>query len=169
MKELRKNSLLNLKVCADLEAFCFGDNTFDIIVCWDTLEHLSKPDLVLKYFFKAVKPRGLLVLKMPNPLSYKGIATKFTPLWFHRVFHKYYLKSYLIDPTYGGPFKTYMKFSIHYKRILAMASGYQVGCLYSLNYTGRVYSRISRFLKVFSLGDIAFNMTDSVLVLRKGT
>ncbi len=46
------------------------------------------------------KPGGLLIIVVPNALSVKGLATKFTPLWFHHLFYKYiYKRTYYIFPT----------------------------------------------------------------------
>ncbi|WP_244476403.1 methyltransferase domain-containing protein [Methylobacterium sp. Leaf88] len=52
----------NLPEC--LEAF--GNNSFDVIACFETLEHVQNPIALLKEFHRLLTPGGRLVVSVPN-------------------------------------------------------------------------------------------------------
>ncbi len=55
-----------LKVTGAEEKFPFQDNFFDIIICNDVIEHIEKPDLLLKNIHQVLKPGGILYINTPN-------------------------------------------------------------------------------------------------------
>jgi SAM-dependent methyltransferase len=81
---LARNARLDRRIVADLAQADLGEQRFDVIVCWDVLEHLRDPGSALDNMADALAPNGLLVVKVPNVRSLKGLATKFTPYGFHR-------------------------------------------------------------------------------------
>ncbi len=87
-EQLVRNTYAEEKLLGDLETFDFGERRFDVIVCWDVLEHLSNPAAALASLLPALGPGGLLVIAGPVVSSMKGLVTKFTPhavhVWFHR-------------------------------------------------------------------------------------
>lgn len=48
----------------------FGDKTFDMIVSYETLEHLAEHEVILKEVNRVLKPGGLLIISTPNKLNY---------------------------------------------------------------------------------------------------
>jgi ubiquinone/menaquinone biosynthesis C-methylase UbiE len=44
------------------EKIFFGDNYFDVIVSFDVLEHVKRPDLIIKEFFRVLKDDGIAIL-----------------------------------------------------------------------------------------------------------
>jgi len=44
----------------------FGEETFDLVTCLDTLEHLEHPTLALSEAYRVLKRRGFLVVTTPN-------------------------------------------------------------------------------------------------------
>lgn len=51
-------------VC-DLAKMPMGDNRYDLIICFQTLEHVPEPKDVLKEFYRVLKPGGQLWLSVP--------------------------------------------------------------------------------------------------------
>jgi len=47
----------------DLHSVPFKENTFDYIVCFDVIEHVSKPDRVLNELNRVLKPGGKIILE----------------------------------------------------------------------------------------------------------
>lgn len=62
----RQNSRLNL-VGGDAQALeCFRENTFDFVLCSEVLEHVPRPELVLKGIFSVLKSGGQALITTPN-------------------------------------------------------------------------------------------------------
>ena len=107
--QLERNRHLTDRICADLHTY---DNeqwtgTFDLIVCWDVVEHLHTPKIVLEKFFRWVKPTGKIVLAYPNPQIWKGVVTKYSPYFVHQVFYRIASGTpFRASKTDQGPFRT---------------------------------------------------------------
>jgi len=65
---LRKAELKGIKVKrGDVEnTLPFDDNTFDIVVCSEVIEHLFNPMYLLEEIWRVLKPDGYIVLSTPN-------------------------------------------------------------------------------------------------------
>ena len=48
--------------------FPFGDNVFDTVLCFETIEHFPDPDQLLKELGRVTQPGGTLILTTPNVL-----------------------------------------------------------------------------------------------------
>lgn len=51
---------------ADLRQLPFGEDQFDLVVSFETIEHVPDPEVVLDEFRRVLRPDGLLVLSTPN-------------------------------------------------------------------------------------------------------
>jgi SAM-dependent methyltransferase len=111
-KQLARNTVLHEKVTGDIQHYAFPAETFDAIICWDVLEHLPQPELALRQFAQATKLGGLVILKMPNVLSLKGLLTKFLPHTFHILVYRYFHGNKNAGKNDTAPFKTYLRFCI---------------------------------------------------------
>src|SRR4051812_38842758 len=85
--QLQRNSWADEKILGDVQSYAFAPEAFDVVACWDVLEHLPSPRDALARFAHAVRTDGIIALGAPNPDSAKGLITKFTP---HRVHVWYY-------------------------------------------------------------------------------
>jgi GT2 family glycosyltransferase/2-polyprenyl-3-methyl-5-hydroxy-6-metoxy-1,4-benzoquinol methylase len=50
----------------------FDDGAYDVIVCADVLEHLKRPELVLRACRRLLRPQGRLLVSIPN-VAYAGL------------------------------------------------------------------------------------------------
>jgi 2-polyprenyl-3-methyl-5-hydroxy-6-metoxy-1,4-benzoquinol methylase len=50
----------------DLVRLPFGDATFDRVVCFEAIEHVTDPDAVLDELCRVLQPGGVLILSTPN-------------------------------------------------------------------------------------------------------
>lgn len=64
----RKLSRTQLSV-ANINFLPFIDNSFDIITCFDVLEHLENPIIAIKEINRCLKEQGLFVMSTPNIYS----------------------------------------------------------------------------------------------------
>jgi SAM-dependent methyltransferase len=113
-EQLAQNNVVQEKILGDIQNYPLTREAFDIVVCWDVLEHLSRPRDGLLNLFNAVKPDGLLILGFPNLVSFKGIVTKITPLWLHTCFYRYMKYRF-------RPFPTYLRLAILPNRVMKLA------------------------------------------------
>jgi 2-polyprenyl-3-methyl-5-hydroxy-6-metoxy-1,4-benzoquinol methylase len=110
--QLERNNGLREKIHADVQTYEFPNGDFDMIVCWDVLEHLETPEAALRRFAEAVKPGGLIVLKIPNLDSMKGRLTRALPHGVHVAWYQYVHGRRYTDREDGGPFRTFLRSSI---------------------------------------------------------
>lgn len=110
-RQLKNNTVIHEKILGDIQTYKLPKSEYDVIFCWDVLEHLSRPQMALLNFVKAIKENGIIVLSFPNVFSLKSIVAKITPYRFHRwVYNLIYGKKF---GTAGyEPFPTYLRYSI---------------------------------------------------------
>jgi ubiquinone/menaquinone biosynthesis C-methylase UbiE len=132
--QLLRNDNVNYKIQGDLLTFPLQQRKFDVVVCWDVLEHLDKPRRALDSLLRSLKDDGLLILKMPNPLSVKGLLTKFTPHSFHIMYYKVLRNIKNAGKNDKGPFKTHLKFSITPNSLKKFAQARQLNIVTAIAY-----------------------------------
>jgi SAM-dependent methyltransferase len=110
--DLRRNALLDEWIVGDVQSHPLPPRSFDAIVCWNVLEHVSDPVRALSNLEAALADGGTLVLGFPNVYSLKGLLTKLTPF---RV-HVWVYRRFFGVPNAGapgvGPFRTYLRLSM---------------------------------------------------------
>lgn len=111
-KQLERHRFLDEKILGDLQRYDFPPDSFDAIICWDVLEHLPQPKLALEKFATAVKPGGIVILKLPNVLSLKGLITKCFPHYLHVLAYRYFYGDRNAGKEDTAPFKTFLRFSV---------------------------------------------------------
>lgn len=111
-EQLDKNNLVNEKILGDLQEDILPSSAFDLIICWDVLEHLPKPKVALRHLFKAASVGGLILLASPNILTVRGLLTKLLPHWVHVLYYRFVvgLKEAGVSGNY--PFRSYHRFAI---------------------------------------------------------
>lgn len=57
---------------ADLGELPFADDSFDAVVCFETIEHVEEPKRALAELRRVLRADGLLIVSSPNPDSYVG-------------------------------------------------------------------------------------------------
>lgn len=182
-EQLRRNEIVDDKILGDLQTHRFAPGEFDLVLCWDVLEHLPHPELALENFRSATRPGGLIVLKLPNVMSAKGLVTKFTP---HR-FHVWVYRRLLGYPNAGRPgftpFQTFLRWSIAPHRLVAYARRHQLDVAYFATYeadrqtalrtrlrlTGRPWRGLTSIVRWASGTRLDLEGTELILVLRNGS
>ena len=88
----------------------FDPGNFDVVIAWQLLEHLPRPDRALSRFCDALDDGGLLVLGLPNVLSVKGLLTQFTPHRFHVWVYRQLTGNSEVGTGDTAPFPTFLRF-----------------------------------------------------------
>jgi SAM-dependent methyltransferase len=177
-KQLQRNTGLSERILGDIQWHEFQPSTFDVIVCWNVLEHLPKPKLALEKFAVAAKEDGIIVLGLPNVLSLKGLLTKYLPHRFHVLIHRYLFGKRDAGKDDIGPFKTYLRFSITPTAIKKFAVNNGLKAVYfdthdalDADYLSRnkiayvTYKMLRAFTESASLGKLG--SSDFIIVLQK--
>lgn len=73
----------NIMLCDVRKGLPYKDGTFDVVTMFDTLEHLTNHDSVLRDVCRILKPGGLLTLTTPNRWSINSILFG-RDYWFKR-------------------------------------------------------------------------------------
>ena len=111
-EQIERNCYAQEKIVGDLETFKFDNRKFDLIICWDVIEHLKNPRAALDNLLSALSSHGIIVIGAPIVNSTKGLITKFTPHIFHVLAYRFLLRSKKAGKPGYPPFPTYLKFFI---------------------------------------------------------
>jgi SAM-dependent methyltransferase len=176
-EQLECNPKLQEKILGDIQVYAFPPEHFDVIICWNVLEHVVKPELALRNFKQTLKPGGLLVLSLPNLYSLKGLVTRLTPHWFHVTFWRYGYGIKNAGKDNRAPFKTFMRHCASPRGIEQFARENDLEIIYQDQFdvietlrqrsrfmmlTYALLDRVARFISFGKLGD-----SEYYLVLRK--
>ena len=178
--QLERNTILDVKIQGDVQEHDFPADSFDIVFCWDLLEHLPEPERALERFSRALRPGGLLVIGVPNLYSPKGVVTKLTPSGFHVWFYKRILRSRTAGSNDIGPFKTYLKHAASPPGLRRYAASAGLALEHIATYEGPLQRRVRararldgrpwqllrRAVQALTLGRIDPAATDVVVVFR---
>ena len=179
--QLDKNSVVHEKILGDIQEYELPEKYYDLIVCWNVLEHLKYPRKALGILFKSVRDDGLLIIAFPNFFSVKGLLTKVTPFGFHRLIYKTAYGSQRFGSPGYDPFPTFLKyeisptslkkfasenmFSVEYYR--TFESGVQKKLRKKCLFEGTRWSSVKTLVKSISLGIVDAEGTDCVMILCK--
>ncbi len=178
-RQLERNRHLAERIQGDLQTYPLPRGSFDLVICWEVLEHLPDPEAALRNMARALKPDGLMILALPNLMSIKGLATKLTPHSFHLWFYRRVYRSEKRGDDDGGPFPTYFRRAISPTglRRLAAANGLRVEHFAILEsrfqhlvrrrygLTGRLWQAIRSAVRLVTLGKIDPERTELIVVL----
>jgi ubiquinone/menaquinone biosynthesis C-methylase UbiE len=152
-QQLEQNSTEHEKILGDIQDYPLPKENFDVVVCWMVLEHLPRPKEALLNMFASVKPGGLVILGFPNVLSFKGILTKLTPFWVHRLFYQ------LMGDKWRH-FPTCLRLAIQPERLSRFAEDNG----FSIAFCKLEEGPVPRWVRSrFWLADVAFRVLNSVV------
>ena len=97
--QLRKNDYADCKIHGDIQEYRFKPGQFDLVVCFDVLEHLKDPQRTVDLLTQSLRPGGMLYIAAPYNYSIASLVAKFTPYWFHMFCYRYILGSHPTDPN----------------------------------------------------------------------
>jgi SAM-dependent methyltransferase len=180
-KQLDRNQVLTEKLCGDIASYDLAEGSYDVVICWWILEHLTDPKSALINCQRALKQDGILIIAVPNIRSVKGLITKYTPHSFHIWVYRYILgyKNAGVDDQV--PFVTFLRWFLAPGSIRKFAATYKLAIEHFFLYENpnQFYLRerspliklawviLQGITKILSLGQIDAYETDFIVVLRK--
>lgn len=135
-EQLERNDYADAKILGDLQDPNAITGLYDLIVCFDVLEHLTEPEKAIENMAAALDEGGLLVIGCPNRWSLKGLLTRFTP----HGFHVWYYRTLRGDRHAGepghAPFPTYLRSGMGFGRLLDAARRFGLKQAFATTYEG---------------------------------
>lgn len=110
LSQLRRHQGSARLAQGDVTALPVQTASVDVLVCWDVLEHVARPEEALTEFARVLRPGGLAVLALPNVLSLKGLVTRLTPWWFHVWVYRHILGDRSVGTDASDQFPTALRF-----------------------------------------------------------
>ena len=86
--QVRNNTYADEAILGDVQTYRFAPETFDVVICYNVIEHLPDVEAALLNFRDALKRGGMILIGAPNPRSLSGVVTKYSPHWFHVWFYR---------------------------------------------------------------------------------
>lgn len=85
LKDLYQNKFKRLNILQeDLNTLELSRGSFDLVLMTEVIEHLEKPEEVLKKIIEILKPGGYLIISAPNYLNIAGIWKKIVERLFKK-------------------------------------------------------------------------------------
>ena len=87
--QIRNNDYAQETILGDIQTHRFPPNSFDLVICYNVIEHVPDVEAALLGFCQSLKQNGLILIGAPNPRSLSGVVTKYSPHWFHVWFYRH--------------------------------------------------------------------------------
>jgi len=176
----RKNVIgdLDESVLGDIRYVQMEPRSFDVIYCSFVLEHIHGAESALKNFVRWLKPKGLLILRIPDRNSVWGFISRLAPHWVH-VLYKRWIRKKTYNPKDDlyGPFPTVFDKIVSRKGIhqfcrvhqLIVREEYGRGFDFSSpDFVSILEIFLLRFFSLVSCKTLATEHNDLIYILEKG-
>ena len=142
--QLQNNKYADVKIQGDIQTHEFPASSFDLIVCYNVIEHLRFVDQAIRQFHHALAPGGLLFIGAPNPESLFGFVTKYSPHWFHVWVYRVLLRHKDAGKPGQGPFRTVYHPLVSPKALYNFCSQIGFNVIYLNLYVSSTYIRVRK-------------------------
>jgi SAM-dependent methyltransferase len=180
-EQLAQNTYAREKLLGDLQTFDYGPRRFDLIICWDVLEHLERPADAIARFAAILAPGGCLVIKGPLKRTVKGLMTCWTPHALHVAFYRYVLRSPTAGQAGHPPFQAFLAHGAAPEELGPLLEGHGVTVeavrLFESAHVAAIarrsrllfagYRACERLLSLMTFGRYARGVTDFFLIARR--
>jgi SAM-dependent methyltransferase len=148
--QIRNNDYAQQAILGDIQTYRFPPGSFDLVICYNVIEHLADVEAALLGFCKSLKQGGLILIGAPNPKSLSGVVTRHSPHWFHVWFYRYVRGEKQAGQPGQPPFPTYFHPLVTLSNLenFAMAHGLQV--IYRKQYESPRYPEMRARKPVFA-------------------
>ena len=137
--QLRNNAYAQTRILGDIQTHRFAASSFDLVTCYNVIEHLPDVGAALTGIFQSLKPGGLAVIAAPHPTSLSGLVTKHTPHWFHVWYYRHVMGATSAGLPGEAPFPTIFHPLVKPTRLVAFARKHGVEVVYRKEYESPRY------------------------------
>ncbi|MBU6461944.1 MAG: class I SAM-dependent methyltransferase [Bradyrhizobium sp.] len=132
--QIRNNDYAQTKILGDIQTYRFQPGSFDLVICYNVVEHLADVEAALLRFCECLKKNGLILIGAPNPNSLSGIVTKYTPHWFHVWFYRQVRGDMDAGKPGEAPFPTFFHPLVSPSNLAAFAKAHGLEVIYRREY-----------------------------------
>jgi len=137
--QIRNNDYAQETILDDVQTYRFAPGSFDLVICYNVIEHLADVEAALSGFCESLKQGGLILIGAPNPKSLSGIVTKYSPHWFHVWFYRYVRGDKNAGQPGQAPFPTFFHPLVTLSNLEAFASAHGLQVIYRKEYESPRY------------------------------
>src|SRR3954471_23860159 len=142
--QVRNNTYAQTAILGDIQSYRFAPNSFDLVICYNVIEHVPDVEATLVGFTRALKPNGLILIGAPNPRSLSGLVTKYSPHWFHVWFYRYIRGDKNAGTPGCPPFPTHFHPLVSLPKLEAFAGRQGLQMIYRKQYESPRYPEMRR-------------------------
>jgi SAM-dependent methyltransferase len=175
---LARNSNIDEAIVGDILDVQLPAAAFDLVLCWNVLEHLQRLDRPLATMARAIRPGGALVVGIPKRRSLKGLVTRATPHAFHVWAYRRLLGWTNAGTPGHGPYPTYFARALSARGLSALGRPLGLELVYQDSH-GRTpplprimriaWQAVGELARVATLGRWRPLESDLILVFRRGS
>ena len=133
-EQIRNNDYAQEAILGDIQTWRFKPGSFDLVICYNVIEHLPDVEAALKGFCEALKQGGLILIGAPNPKSLSGVVTKYSPHWFHVWFYRHVRGDRMAGQPGHAPFPTFFHPLVTLSNLEAFAKAHGLQMVYRKEY-----------------------------------
>ena len=132
--QIRSNDYAQERILGDVQTHRFATGSFDLVICYNVIEHLADVGAALSGFCESLKPGGLMLIGAPNPKSLSGVVTKNSPHWFHVWFYRHVRGERNAGRPGHAPFPTFFHPLVTLSNLEAFANTRGLEVIYRTEY-----------------------------------
>jgi len=137
--QIRTNDYAQETILGDVQTYRFPLGTFDLVICYNVIEHLADVEAALVGFCESLKQGGLILIGAPNPRSLSGVVTKHSPHWFHVWFYRYVRGEKTAGQPGHPPFPTFFHPLVTLSNLESFAKTHGLQTIYRKQYESPRY------------------------------
>jgi SAM-dependent methyltransferase len=132
--QIRNNDYAQETILGDIQSHRFQPETFNLVICYNVIEHLPDVEAALLGFCESLKKGGLILIGAPNPKSLSGVVTKYSPHWFHIWFYRHVRGDKNAGLPGQAPFPTFFHPLVSLPRLETFAREHGLQVIYRRQY-----------------------------------
>lgn len=162
--QVRNNTYADEAILGDVQTYRFAPETFDVVICYNVIEHLPDVEAALLNFRDALKRGGMILIGAPNPRSLSGVVTKYSPHWFHVWFYRNIRGIKTAGLPGEAPFPTFFHPLVTLSKLEAFAAAHGLEVIYRREVESPRYPEMRRRKPLFAaLVDAGAALMNAVL------
>jgi len=142
--QIRNNTYAQESILGDIQTCRFAADNFDLVICYNVIEHVPDVEAALLGFCQSLKQNGLVLIGAPNPRSLSGVVTKYSPHWFHVWFYRYVRGDKKAGLPGQAPFPTHFHPLVTLANLETFAKRHGLQVIYKKAYESPRYPEMRR-------------------------